>query len=503
MTEKAESGKRLKRKPLVIASSVALIIALAALWLYNTHEVLKIRPPAPLTEDVSLERPPSIFNLPVSIELSVLDAYLNGKIQGDFLQTSFWLQKKKKEKVVMVLTRNEPIVIQSTGRELVCIFPLSVESRLVDSRLGKALPKLLVSPVRARARITLSTPVSVDRKWHLVTRFRIRSLEWIEEPIVKFGPFRKNLTESINAFISDNSSGLTGMLDREIHEAANLRPTISEVWLDLQEPILVGRKPAQIWLRFHCSNIDGRVSLHKNRIVCLTRIEATMRMLTDTTGIRRANALPPFRQIGSEKAKTLSEINFFAFIPFDEINDHLNRYFKGRTFTKQGYHVAVRGVRAYASKKGLSIAVITDRDIKGNVVISGRMYYDVHTRTLRIDSFDYAVDTGNPIISTGDLVVHEVVRDSIASRLNVQVGTLIQNLPGVITRAVAREKAGKTIDFNVDSLRIHDCQIRMGKNNVYLLVNATASTGLRIKRIKPGKSLRIIKKEPSEERESR
>jgi len=131
------------------------------------------------------------------------------------------------------------------------------------------------------------------------------------------------------------------------------------------------------------------------------------------------------------------------------------------------------------------------------------MYYDVPTHTLRIDNFDYAVDTGNPIISTGDLVVHEVVRDSVASKLNVQIGTLIQKLPGVITRAVARAKAGKTIDFNVDSLRIHDCQIRMGKNNVYLLVNATASTGLRIKRIKPGKSLRIIKKEPFEEGESR
>jgi hypothetical protein len=502
MTE-AKSGKRLKRKPLLIAGVAFAIIALAALWLYNTYEVLKIRPPAPLTEDVSLERPPSTFNMPITIELSVLEAYLNGKIRGDFLETNFWLQEKKKEKVALTLTRNMPILIRSKGRELICRFPLSIDAELIDSRLGKSLTKLLVRPVSARAVVTLSTPVTIERNWHLVTKFRIINVEWLDEPVVKIGPFRKNLTETINTFISDNSSGLTALLDRELNKAANLKPTISEVWLDLQEPILVVRKPAQMWIRFNCSDVDGRISLQGNRIICMTRIQATMRMLTDTTSMRSANVLPPFRQIRKEKAQTLSYINFFAFVPFDEINAQLNHYFKGRTFTKEGYHIAVKGIRAYASQRGLSIAVMTDHDLKGNVVMSGRMYYDVPTHSLRIDKFDYAVDTGNPVISTGDLIMHNVVRDSLASKLDMQFDTLIQKLPTVITHAVAKAKAGKTIDLSVDSLNVHDCQIRMGKNNVYLLVNATARTGLRLKRIKPGKALRIIKEERHEKEEKR
>ena len=502
MTEE-ESGNRFKGKPLLIAGIAFAIIALAAVWLYNTHEVLKVRPPAPLTEDVVLERPPSTFNMPITIELSVLEAYLNGKVRGEFLETYFWLQEKKKEKVALTLTRNEPIVILSTGRELVCRFPLSIDAKLVDSRLGKKLAKLLVKPVFTRAVVTLSTPVSIDRRWHLVTKFRIINVQWIDEPVVKIGFFRKNLTETINTFINDNSSGLTALLDRELDKAADLEPTISSVWHDLQDPIIMVRKPALMWLRFHCSEIDSRISLQRDRIVFMTRIEATMRMLTDTTGLPLATTLPPFRQIAKRKRHLLSDINFFAFIPFDEINAKLNQYFKGRTFTKKGYQIVVRGVRAYASKKGISVAVMTKRNPKGNVVMSGRLNYEVPTHTLRVDNFDFAVNTGNPIISTGELIMHNVIRDSLASKLNMKVDTLIQKLPTVITHAVAKAKAGKTIDLSVDSLTVRDCQIRMGKNNVYLLVNATAKTGIRIKRIKPGKTLQIIKKERPEEADNR
>lgn len=484
------TGKPMSRKAPIIAGTV-VVLAVLALWLYNTHEVLKVRPPEPLKEDISLERPPSTFNLPINIELSVLESYLNGKTQGEFLKTTIWLQEKKKESVALSLSRTEPIVIRSTGRELICTFPLTAEARLIDSRVGKTLAKLLVKPVRARALITLSTPVDIDRQWKLVTRFRIRKVEWMEEPVVKIGFIRKNLTAKMDTLLNHKSQGLTAMLDRELHKAADLKPTISDIWMDLQDPILVSRKPSLIWLRFRCSEIDGKVSLRREKIVCATRIKATMRMLTDTTSMKPPNPLPQFSRIEREKTQSLSDINFFAFIPFEEINAHLNRYLKGKTFSKQGYSIAVRGVRAYGSSKGLSIAVMTDRDLKGNVVISGRLHYDMIGNSLRIDHFDYAVDTGNPVISTGDLVMHGVVRDSIASKLNVEVGRYIDQLPGIITKAVAKADAGKTIDLDVDSLTVRDCQITMGKNHIYLLVNASTKAAIRIKRIKSGKAIRI------------
>ncbi|MCE1274441.1 MAG: DUF4403 family protein, partial [Chlorobiales bacterium] len=119
MTEPA-SGKRSYTRPIVITAIVAALLAGAGYWLFHSYTILKTRPPAPLTEDVPLERPTSVFNLPISIGYDVLSDYLNGKLRGEFLQADLWLQKKKKERITLTLTREEQSTLSSDGRELYC-----------------------------------------------------------------------------------------------------------------------------------------------------------------------------------------------------------------------------------------------------------------------------------------------------------------------------------------------------------------------------------------------
>ncbi|NTU91862.1 MAG: DUF4403 family protein [Chlorobiaceae bacterium] len=499
MTETA-SGKRSYTRPIVITAIVAALLAGAGYWLFHSYTILKTRPPAPLTEDVPLERPTSVFNLPISIGYDVLSDYLNGKLRGEFLQADLWLQKKKKERITLTLTREEQITLSSDGRELYCTFPVSAEARLTDSRFGKTLAKLLVWPVHAKAVFTFSTPIGLDRNWRLVTKFRIRNIDWLQEPVVKIGPFRKNITADVDTLLSGNRQGLTRLLDTEINRAASLEPTVADVWHDLQDPIRITRKPVPIWLRFHGNDITARISLHRSAIVCNTRIRSGMRMLTDTAAVRDPARLPPFRRTPKDSISTHSEINFYALIPFASINSHLNDYFRNRTFSRNRYSIIVRQVRAYASTRGISVAIMTDKDLQGHIVMSGRLNYDMPTHTIRIDNFDYAIDTGNPVVSTGEVILHNAIKDSIATRLNLQIGTFVTGLPGTITKAVAKAKVGRTIDLSIDSLAIRKYEIRMGRDNIFLLVNATAKSALRIKQIKSGKVIRIRKTRPSDEK---
>lgn len=73
------------KKALLITGLVASLLAVLGLWLHRSYTILKTKPPAPLTTDVKLEQPSSLFNLPISIEHTVLADYLNGKIRGNFL----------------------------------------------------------------------------------------------------------------------------------------------------------------------------------------------------------------------------------------------------------------------------------------------------------------------------------------------------------------------------------------------------------------------------------
>ncbi|UWX56791.1 DUF4403 family protein [Chlorobaculum sp. MV4-Y] len=481
------------KKALLVTGLVASLLAALGFWLHQSYTILKTKPPVPLKSDVELERPSSFCNLPISIEHAVLANYLNGKIRGNFLNADLWLQEKHKERISLALTREENITISSNGRQLFCTFPVSAEARLTDSRLGKSLAKLLVRPVRAKAIFTFSTPISLDRNWRLRTRFRIVDVRWEEEPVVKIGPFCKNIRADVDSLLTGNSRGLTALLDSEIHKAASLSPTIGEVWHDLQKPIVLTRKPLPVWLRFRCNSITGNIALNRRAIVCNTRIRTSMRMLTDTTAMLPPTPLPRFRQTPRDSISTISDVNFYSLAPFASINRHLNDFFMNRSFSRSGYDIVVRSVEAYGSSSGLSVAIMTDRDLKGHVIMSGRPRYDIPTDTISIDNFNYSLDTGQPVVRTGELLLHDAIRDSIATRLDVQIGSFVNRLPQIITSAVSRAKASRTIDLTIDSLTIRKCDIRVGRNNIYLLVNATAKNALRIKRIKSGKRIRIRK----------
>jgi len=478
------------KKPLIAAAVVIALVAAVLLLFLQINEASRNKPPEPLTTEVSVTAPPSTFNLPVHIETKTLAAYLNGKIRGTFLRKNLRLRKGEKEKIALTLTRQNDIVINASGRELVCTFPLTVDATLLDSRFGKTLSSL-VKPLHTTIIVTLSTPIDLDRNWSIVTRFRIRNIRWLSEPVVRIGPFKKNLRPAITEALNNRRGKLTAMLDREIYRAANLQSTISDVWLDLQDLILVNSKPAPIWIRFHCSGIRGDIALNRNDITCFTRIDARMVMLTDTSAIAAPNPLPPFRRLEPGLQRRHSVINLYAFTSFEEINDQLNGYLRGKTLSRKGYNVTITDIKTYASEKGLSIGVSTDRDIRGYLVTSGKIVFDAPTQTLKVKKFDYALDTGNAIFRTGDDLLHDFVRDTVATRLNVKLDTLIGKVPGIISNAIAKGKTGKVIDLQIDSLRVERCDILLDSKKVHLLLKVDTMADLRLKGIKPGKAIRV------------
>jgi len=311
------------KKPLIAAGIVIALVVSGVFLFLKFIGYSENHPPEPLTSEISVTVPPSTFNLPVHIETKTLAAYLNGKIRGAFLQKTIRIRKDKKEKIALTLSRQNNILITTRGRELLCTFPLTVDAILLDSRFGKMLSGL-VKPLHTTIIVTLSTPIALDRNWSIVTRFRIRNIRWLSDPVVRIGPFKKNLIPAITEALNSKGGRLTAMLDREIYKAANLHSTISDVWLDLQDPILISRKPAPVWIRFHCSGIRSDIALNRNDITCFTRIDAAMLMLTDTTAIAAPNPLPAFSRLRPGEKSRHSVINLYAFTSFEEINDQLN-----------------------------------------------------------------------------------------------------------------------------------------------------------------------------------
>jgi hypothetical protein len=467
-----------------------LILALIGSGLFFLLRTSTIKPPARVMHIVHIDVPESTFNLPISLDIQSLADYLNGKISGRFLDTTLFLQESKKERIALTLSKAGDITIRSTGKELVCTFPLNVDATLLECRIGKLLAKL-VKPLHTTLIVTLSTPLGLDRTWRLKTRFRIRSYQWVTEPVVSIGPFRTNLRKTIDAAISNESPKLTAMLDKEIKHAASLQKTVDGIWSDLQHPIRISSKPAPVWIRFFCKDLGGDIRLEKSRIICFASIKAKMMMVTDTTNQAKPTPLPDFRQLSLKDRKPHSTVYLYAFTSFDEINRHLNELVTGKMITAKGYNITIEKINAYASDEGLVVQVSTGRDLHSKLFLKGHPVFDIPRQTLKVKNFDFALSTNSILLSKEDQVMHEIVRKQVAQKLNLGLDKFIAKVPMIVNQAIARGKNGKTMDLQIKSLDIKRCDIQMGKEKIHFFIEAGTEATLKLKKIKSGRPIKI------------
>ncbi len=214
-------------------------------------------------------------------------------------------------------------------------------------------------------------------------------------------------------------------------------------------------------------------------------------MLTDTSLLPAVQPFPAYRLL--KETNTASDIHLYAFSSFDEINEELNKQLTGKSFTTEGYSLNIKSMHAYASEEGISIEVVTSRDIKGKLIASGRLEFDAETQTLMIRNFDYAVSSNSALVNAGDLLLHQQVKDTIASRLIIGMGNLIDTVPQLVEAAIAKGKSSDKIDLQFDHLEVNHCEILMGAGGIHFMIHAEATAGIVLKKLKPGKRLRIKK----------
>jgi len=452
--------------------------------------------PEPITENFTVDVPVSTFNIPINYQIKNFEAWINSKITGKFLETTINPLQNEKDEAILIFNKTNSIKITVAGNELVCSFPLQVIATLTKSRFGKMMTAQ-VEPLKTEVLIQLRTPVRLDDNWDIITKFRITSVQWIREPVLQIGPVKQNLKRKLNKWLEENETQLTKMLDKEMKQSVSLEPAISKIWYDLQKPMIIHRKHPMAWMKFTCNSIEGKIVLQPDAISCFTSVQAKMSMMTDTANLQQPTKLPPFKQLITESPT--SDFYLYAFASFDEINEEVNKLFKGKKISAKGYTVSIKNIRAYASEAGLSVEVKTGKDIKGKMIASGKLEFETATQTMVIRNFEYSVSSNNTMVNAGDEFLHDMIRDTIASKLILNLDSLILTLPPLVEKAIAKGKSGKIIDISFDNLYVKDCDITMGKDLVHFKIHAVADADLNLKKLKTGKKLNIktssVKKE--------
>ena len=444
--------------------------------------------PEPLTEIKTVDMAVSTINIPVFYEVKNFEEWMNRKITGQFLETTVYPSSNKKEEVKLIFFKSDPIRISISGNQLLCNLPLHVTGEIRKSRFGQVITNGFKT-IEAQLNMQLATTVALDSQWNILSKFKIKKIEWIKEPVLQLGPVKQNLEKKVTKWLDENAHALTQLLDKEINESVSLAPVIGKIWNDLQKPLLIHRKEPMAWMKFTCNSIEGKIDLQAGTIVCYTSVRAKMMMMTDTAKLNPPAKLPVFQPL--RYVSPTSELYLYAFASFNEINEELNKLLKGKSFSAKGYNVSVNSIRAYGSQGGLSVEILTGKDITGKMLASGKPVFDAATQTIRIQNFEYAIASNNTLVNAGEEWLHQNIRDSIASKLSLNLDSFILSVPPLVEAAIAKGKAGKSVAVHVDHLFVKDCEIIVAKEQIYFKIHAGAVAGVEVKKIKTGRKLRI------------
>ena len=92
------------QKVFILTAILALLVA-GVFAVLKTYERYRITPPVEVANVITVEVPDSRFQIPVIIDLDLLERYINTKLTGTFLTKTIFTGKSKKDEVQVRLSR--------------------------------------------------------------------------------------------------------------------------------------------------------------------------------------------------------------------------------------------------------------------------------------------------------------------------------------------------------------------------------------------------------------
>ncbi|HRI61078.1 MAG TPA: DUF4403 family protein, partial [Saprospiraceae bacterium] len=351
------------------------------------------------------------------------------------------------------------------------------------------------NPVETDIRLLLDAQVGLDEDWHIHPKFELSKVQWIKDPIVKIGPIKVNLQETIDKMLKDKEPEIEKMLEKQIRDHVSLEKAIQKIWLDLQKPMPIYKKDPKVWFKFGFDQIYGTIRLvEPDRIICDVLMEARTAISLDSLRLPTTDSLLPRLQPYPKDAKDGFDLSVHASLPFEYANKTLNKFLKDKKIEKSGYSVTIKEVVVYGTNDGIAVKVHTKGDIKGDLYVVGRpRYYDAEGK-LRLDSFNYDINTEYMLLNAATQALREPLLDYLKPYLEVEVGQYLSLVPKLIAGSIEKGKAGETIDLHIDSLAVWDHYGIATRSDIQLVIRTKGQAKLEIQNLKAGKKLKIGKK---------
>lgn len=401
-----------------------------------------ITPPEPnyLYPDMDLEFEHYKSSLTVSAEIPVaeLERLINKELSGLLYEDNSY-EDDNNDNFKAKVWKDGLIKVQALGNHFLFDIPLKIwaSAGYKFKPFGYTLEGY--RDTEFKMRIWLISEVSFSPDWHLVTKTRIDSYDWVTEPTISVAGFSLPIKGMVSRLLNRNADKITKAIDEQVRENFQIRDQVEKTWIIAQEPQLLSEE-FHTWLVTTPETIEARlpdardgmmniqVSIKGSTQTIISRISPVRSKIVKLPPLKIVDNLPQFFQVG-----------LVSSIGYQDASQMAEEYFKGKTFDFSGgrYKIRIKKINLYGQNESLIIHASLSGSINGDIYLRGIPRYDPESRSVHLDDLQYDLNTRNVLIKAANWLLHgkllKMMREAMVFPIGEQLDSLVDTLRGTLS----------------------------------------------------------------------
>lgn len=387
-----------------------------------------LQPEKPMESYLPWNKEPesSFIQFPLQLDLQVIENLANKNLQGVLYENPA-LKAGEESSIALKVSKTGRIKLGMEGNTLAWEIPMKIEA---TTRFRIGIGSLGFTDTRdLKGEITLryKTALEISPDWSLKTKTSPAGYQWIEEPSVSSSGKVMPVTLLANIILNNTQGLLTQQLDELFQQNLTLKPQAQQMWLKLQEPMKVWDEP-DIWLKLtpeevYATQPSASQGILQWKAALKAKIEAQVGSMPDPgvpVPLKKINLWIPQAPSSYIYARISARL--------DTLAATAEKFLKDEKFSNGSQSVTVKAIRLYGNEGMLVAEATLGGSVNGKVYFRGTPYYDVQTQALRIQNFDFDLQTRNILQKSAAWLLQSAIKRQILKYLTFDLKTQLAAL---------------------------------------------------------------------------
>ena len=303
--------------------------------------------------------------------------------------------------------------------------------------------------------VNTSTILTPTRDYRLLTTSHVTSVD-SGSPCV----LRQHNVDATPLMAQVYRSGLESrlpQLDRNLRGSLSIKAKTDETWRKLQEPLQLDDQ-GLMWLLLSPAQIKYPNPTPKDAarpvqigIIAFPRV---------ITGNKPTPSLRPLPDLEPGFQDQGFHVAFDVRLPYEVANDRLKEALLGKEFYMGPGALRVSAVRLYPIGEQAGVDIDLQGFVSVGLSLRGTPVYDEAADTISFTDFDYVVKKHDLFTNFADQLLHDALRDQLATRLHIPIRDKLQEMQQELEAGLNREMDGGTLHGTVHRMRLIRLQMQ-------------------------------------------